>query len=82
MPAVVLHRFSWVADIVYNPPLTRLLREAGRAGCETVNGIGMFVNQGAEQIRIWTGRAAPRDLMTEAVLERLCKNRVRAREKG
>lgn len=71
VPASVLHRFRWVVDIVYNPPVTRLLREAGSAGCETINGIGMFVNQGAEQIRIWTGKDAPRELMREVVLERL-----------
>ncbi len=69
--AEILHRFLWVADIVYHPLFTRLLREAGEAGCEPLSGLGMFVNQGAEQIRIWTGRAAPRELMRKVVLEKL-----------
>jgi shikimate dehydrogenase len=72
--AGVLHRFRWVAECIYNPPRTRLLREAEKEGCETFDGVGMFVNQGAEQIRIWTGRQAPRDLMRRVVLERLSTN--------
>jgi shikimate dehydrogenase len=71
VPARVLHCFRWVADIIYNPPVTMLLREAGSAGCRTINGIGMFVNQGAEQIRIWTGKGAPRELMRKVVLDKL-----------
>ena len=69
--AGILRRFQWVADCIYNPPVTRLLREAERAGCRTVDGVGMFVNQGAEQIRIWTGKTAPRDVMRRVVVERL-----------
>ncbi|RJR41756.1 MAG: shikimate dehydrogenase [Desulfobacteraceae bacterium] len=71
VPAHTLGRFRWVMDIVYNPQSTRLLREARERGCETVNGIGMFVNQGAEQIRLWTGMAAPRELMRGVVEEAL-----------
>ncbi|RJR47008.1 MAG: shikimate dehydrogenase [Desulfobacteraceae bacterium] len=71
VPACTLGRFRWVMDIVYNPQRTKLLEKAGERGCETVNGIGMFVNQGAEQIRLWTGRAAPRELMREVVEEAL-----------
>lgn len=66
-----LHRFRWVADVIYTPLVTRLLREADGAGCETCNGLGMFVNQGAEQIRIWTGKTAPKELMRKVVTERL-----------
>jgi shikimate 5-dehydrogenase len=31
----------------------------------------MFVNQGAEQIRLWTGQEPPREEMRRVVLERL-----------
>jgi len=42
-----------VVDLVYRPRETRLLREARRAGCRTVNGVSMLVHQGAESFRIW-----------------------------
>lgn len=45
-----------VADIVYNPLHTRLLKEAQARGCQIVPGLGMLVHQGAAAFRIWTGR--------------------------
>ena len=66
-----LENFSHVVDIIYNPLETALLREAQRAGCRTRSGLGMFVHQGAEQIRIWTGMEPPRDSMWRVVQERL-----------
>jgi len=64
-------RFAWVMDTVYNPLETRLLKDAGRAGCRTIAGIAMFVHQGAEQIRIWTGLEPPAALMERIVREKL-----------
>ncbi len=69
--AVLLPRFRLVMDAVYNPRETRLLREAAAAGCTVVDGVGLFVRQGAEQIRIWTGREAPTAVMRRAVLAAL-----------
>ncbi|MDD5170216.1 MAG: shikimate dehydrogenase [Syntrophales bacterium] len=66
-----LKRFHWVVDIVYNPLKTKLLKDAEAAGCHIRNGIGMFVHQGAEQIRIWTGLTPPLELMQKVVMERL-----------
>ncbi|MBR9980638.1 MAG: shikimate dehydrogenase [Desulfatitalea sp.] len=57
-----------VMDIVYNPLETRLLRDARAAGCDTIDGVAMFVYQGARQIELWTGRTAPVDIMRRAVL--------------
>ncbi len=57
-----------VMDIVYNPLETRLLREAGEAGCKTIRGLEMFLNQAAAQFELWTGQAAPTNIM-RAVLE-------------
>ncbi len=56
-----------VADIVYNPIRTRLLREAEEKGCLTLSGVGMFINQGGEAFRIWTGIDAPVKEMREIV---------------
>lgn len=69
-----LVRFPFVMDMIYNPVKTRLLREAEAAGCAIRPGIGMFVHQGAEQIRLWTGMEPPRELMRRTVLERLGEN--------
>jgi len=60
-----------VFDSVYNPLQTRLLREARGAGCRTVDGLAMFVNQAAQQFELWTGAPAPRELMRAVVESRL-----------
>jgi shikimate dehydrogenase len=60
-----------VMDIVYNPRRTRLLKEAEKAGCSTIEGLGMFVGQGAEAERIWLGINPPVDLMREVVAREL-----------
>jgi shikimate dehydrogenase len=67
-PAVAsqLHGARIVYDLVYNPLETRLLREAGQAGCETMGGLPMLVAQAAEQFYYWTGREAPFELMQRA----------------
>ena len=66
VPASVLKRNRVVFDAVYNPVWTRLLREAEQAGCVTVTGLEMFINQAAQQFKTWTGLTPPRELM-EAV---------------
>ena len=67
---------SWIAsplvyDIIYNPPETRLLREARTRGLEVIGGLEMFVAQAAAQFDLFTGRAAPLDVMRRAALEGL-----------
>lgn len=48
-----------VADIVYNPLMTRLLQAAQNRGCPIVNGLGMLVYQGAASFKLWTGVYPP-----------------------
>lgn len=48
-----------VADVVYNPEETRLLREAKEAGCKTVGGKGMLLWQGAAAYKLYTGVDMP-----------------------
>jgi shikimate dehydrogenase len=67
----IIVRFPWVMDCIYNPLKTQLLKDAEEAGCFVINGLGMFVHQGAEQIRIWTGKEPPIELMREVVLAKL-----------
>jgi shikimate dehydrogenase len=45
----------WVAEIVYFPLETELLRTASRIGCRTVNGSGMAVFQAVDAFRLFTG---------------------------
>jgi shikimate dehydrogenase len=47
---------QWVADIVYFPLETTLLRDARRIGCATLDGSGMAVHQAAAAFQIFTGR--------------------------
>lgn len=68
VPAALLTPNLTIMDIVYNPLETRLLREAKAAGCRTIKGLDMFLNQAVAQFELWTGQTAPTDVM-RAVLE-------------
>lgn len=63
-----------VFDMVYNPLETPLLKLAKTRGLETINGVEMFVHQGARQFEIWTGKTPPEDAM-QRVVERELKRR-------
>jgi shikimate dehydrogenase len=56
-----------VMDVIYNPLETRLLQMARERGCAPINGLTMFIHQGAEQFRQWTGLQPPFPEMTRAV---------------
>jgi shikimate dehydrogenase len=56
-----------VYDMIYQPAETALLKNAKAAGCQTANGIGMLVGQGAKAFEIWTGQTAPVAVMRRAV---------------
>lgn len=63
VPRALLRPGLTVMDIVYNPRDTRLLTEARAAGCRTIPGLEMFLNQAIEQFELWTGRQAPASVM-------------------
>lgn len=44
-----------VFDGIYNPEKTKLLQKAMKNNCRIISGIEMFINQAAEQFRLWTG---------------------------
>jgi shikimate dehydrogenase len=58
LPEQLLHPGLWVAEIVYFPLETELLRAAKRLGCRTLDGGGMAVFQAVEAFRLFTGRQA------------------------
>jgi shikimate dehydrogenase len=59
---------QWVADIVYFPLETALLREARKRGCATLDGSGMAVRQAAAAFEIFTGRAPDVSRMLQSFL--------------
>lgn len=52
-------------DATYNPSKTRFLMEAEEIGCTIMNGLGMSLYQGAEQIELWSGQKAPIEVMRQ-----------------
>jgi shikimate dehydrogenase len=67
VPAALLGSHLTVMDIVYNPLETRLLKEAGQAGCRTVRGLEMFLHQAVGQFELWTQQPAPVAVMRSVV---------------
>ncbi|MFD1030552.1 shikimate dehydrogenase [Metaplanococcus flavidus] len=59
------------ADIVYNPIKTPFLKVAEEKGCKTLNGVGMFVYQGAIAFEKWTGLKPDTDNMIQMITEKL-----------
>jgi len=58
-------------DLIYNPPVTRLMRQAEAAGARAIGGLGMLVWQGALSFELWTGRTAPVRVMYDAAAQAL-----------
>ncbi len=71
LTAAQLGGLKLVYDLVYNPPETRLMREAAAAEVPAVGGLDMVIAQGARQFEIWTGRKAPLREMRAAIEKRL-----------
>ena len=57
-----------LADLVYHPIETALLRGARDRGADVVDGLGMLVHQAALQVERWTDRAAPVAIMRAAAI--------------
>jgi 3-dehydroquinate dehydratase / shikimate dehydrogenase len=60
-----------VFDLVYNPLETPLIHLARQKGISFITGIEMFVQQGARQFEIFTGKPAPEEEMFRVVLHAL-----------
>ena len=55
-----------VYELLYMPPVTRLMADARAAGCEVIGGLAMLVAQAEKQFEIWTGQAPPPGLFQQA----------------
>lgn len=67
----LFHSGGLVYDLVYNPPRTKLLTDAERAGCRTIGGLDMLVAQAQAQFDWWTGQRPADRVMRDAALARL-----------
>lgn len=56
-----------VADVIGNPPRTRLIRDAEARGCQALDGLGMLVNQGVVAVKYWTGIEPDAGVMRQAL---------------
>ena len=67
VPAHWLRHGMVILDMIYRPLKTRLLQEAQEAGCTCLSGLDMLLFQGVAQFEIWTGKAAPVEVMRRAL---------------
>jgi shikimate dehydrogenase len=65
LAAELLRPAIWVAEVVYFPLETELLRAAKAAGCRTLDGGGMAVFQAAEAFRLFTGMTPDTERMLQ-----------------
>lgn len=59
------HADTVVMDLVYDPPVTKLVLEARRRGLKTIDGLEVLVAQAARAFRLFFGADAPREFDTE-----------------
>ena len=50
---------KYVFDLVYTPAETKLIKMARARNIQAISGLEMFVQQGARQFEIWTGKPSP-----------------------
>jgi 3-dehydroquinate dehydratase/shikimate dehydrogenase len=62
-----------VYDLIYNPPVTTLLRDAAALGLQTLGGLEMLVGQAREQFEWWTGSKPRPGVMKDAAQRRLAE---------
>jgi len=58
-----------VADVIFNPPQTWLIRAAAERKCRIIDGLGMLVNQAVISFKIWTGIEPDGGVMRDALEE-------------
>ena len=73
VPKEYLHKDMIVFDTVYNPLETRLLKEAKEVGAKTISGAEMFINQAAEQFKLFTHSQPNMAVMRKVVFDCLCR---------
>jgi shikimate dehydrogenase len=67
LPASAFRSGQRAIDLVYMYPKTAFTKAAEAGGARAVNGLGMLLHQGAEALRLWTGREPPVKIMRAAL---------------
>jgi 3-dehydroquinate dehydratase/shikimate dehydrogenase len=67
VPQECLKKNMAVFDTVYNPTETLLLKQAKEAGCKTISGMDMFINQALAQFKLFTGQNADSKIMRKTI---------------
>lgn len=52
-----------VFDAIYNPKITKLLKDAKSNKCKIISGVEMFVNQASEQLKLWSGKSVNKNYL-------------------
>lgn len=69
VPVTLTAMCDHIVDIIYNPPKTPLLEKAAERSIPCMNGLGMLLYQGVEAFEIWTGQAAPVEVMRQSLTQ-------------
>lgn len=80
IPENILPKFSLVIDLVYNPPVTALVKSSMHAGVPAVGGSGMLIEQAVRSRSIWFGEGKEED--ERAAMVAMYSSWVSKREKG
>lgn len=73
VPEEIIQKGALVFDVIYAPPMTKLLTVAEARGARVVSGVKMFVEQALEQERLWLKRDIGDQGYTELVNAALAK---------
>ena len=60
-----------IFDLIYRPFITRLQSDARAAGAKTIDGLGMFIHQGAAAFQLWTGMEMPLERIRQVLEDKL-----------
>lgn len=71
IPVEAIRPGAVLVDMVYKPPVTRLVEDARARGASAHGGLGMLLHQAALAFEIWTGNEAPLDAMSAAAVAEL-----------
>jgi len=71
VPKKFITKNQIIFDIVYTPYQTQLLKEAKEQGAQVIHGLEMFLHQGVEQFKLFTGQNAPEEVMQNVLLKEL-----------
>jgi len=69
-PSTLLNPRMVVMDIVYTPVKTKLLSEARKKGCKTIDGLSMFLHQAMAQFELWTGITPDIEIMRLSIINK------------